>query len=57
MTIPFFLGYWILINHDHLKISNLIDKHKNLLLNAKQIIIDVRGNRGGSDLAYLKLLP
>ncbi|MCD8789132.1 hypothetical protein K1Y15_08045 [Mammaliicoccus sciuri] len=42
---------------DHLKISNLIDKHKNLLLNAKQIIIDVRGNRGGSDLAYLKLLP
>ncbi|MCY1027776.1 S41 family peptidase [Mammaliicoccus sciuri] len=42
---------------DHLKISNLIDKHKKLLLNAKQIIIDVRGNRGGSDLAYLKLLP
>lgn len=42
---------------DHLKISNLIDNHKNLLLNAKQIIIDVRGNRGGSDLAYLKLLP
>ncbi|MEX6013659.1 S41 family peptidase [Mammaliicoccus sciuri] len=30
---------------------------KTLLLNAKQIIIDVRGNRGGSDLAYLKLLP
>ncbi|WP_239734544.1 S41 family peptidase [Mammaliicoccus sp. G-M28] len=42
---------------DHTKISRLIKQNKNLILNANQIIIDVRGNRGGSDLAFFELLP
>ncbi|WP_239745494.1 S41 family peptidase [Mammaliicoccus sp. F-M27] len=42
---------------DHNKISHLIKQHEKNILNANQIIIDVRGNRGGSDLAFLELLP
>ena len=38
-------------------IAALIDTNEALLENTEQLIIDVRLNKGGSDSAYLKLLP
>lgn len=42
---------------DTIKIHQIINQHKQIILNANSIIIDVRGNRGGSDLSFLSLLP
>ncbi|WP_019376603.1 S41 family peptidase [Virgibacillus halodenitrificans] len=42
---------------DHNAISDLISKNEQLLTTHKNLIIDVRINKGGSDLAYFDLLP
>lgn len=41
--------------NDDDKINKLIEDNKAVLSNSKNLIIDVRFNRGGSDSAYLKL--
>lgn len=38
-------------------ISDLVNKNEQLLTTRKNLIIDVRINKGGSDLAYFDLLP
>ncbi|MGP4079431.1 S41 family peptidase [Pseudalkalibacillus sp. R45] len=43
------------MNHDAL--LKLISDNEFLLANRKNLIIDVRVNKGGSDLAYFELLP
>ncbi|WP_261129011.1 S41 family peptidase [Bacillus sp. Marseille-Q3570] len=43
------------MNHDAL--LKLVNDNKSLLANRKNLIIDVRVNKGGSDLAYFELLP
>ncbi|WP_430787559.1 S41 family peptidase [Virgibacillus flavescens] len=42
---------------DHNAIAALIKENNTLLTNAEKLIIDVRVNKGGSDLAYFDLLP
>ncbi|MEY9140215.1 S41 family peptidase [Mammaliicoccus lentus] len=42
---------------DTYTITNLINSHKQVILDSKNIIIDLRGNRGGSDFAQFALLP
>ncbi|MFB4166960.1 S41 family peptidase [Virgibacillus sp. JSM 102003] len=42
---------------NHSEISTLIDENRSLLTTRKNLLIDVRVNRGGSDLAYFDLLP
>ncbi len=42
---------------DQNAISNLIHNHHDQLTNFKQLIIDVRFNKGGYDMAYFNLLP
>ncbi|SDQ83075.1 S41 family peptidase [Virgibacillus salinus] len=42
---------------NHNAISKLIDENRSFLTTRKNLIIDVRVNRGGSDLAYFDLLP
>ena len=39
------------------RIEKLIDDNKSFLENHENLIIDLRDNRGGTDLAYQKLLP
>ena len=39
------------------RINKLIKNNKILLESSKNLIIDIRGNRGGTDMAYKKLLP
>jgi len=39
------------------EINELIENNKTLLESSKNLIIDVRGNKGGTDMAYIKLLP
>ncbi len=44
--------------YQHLQtINRLLDEHKTLLEASKNLIIDVRGNPGGTTDAYQKLLP
>ncbi|WP_221565084.1 S41 family peptidase [Alkalihalobacillus sp. TS-13] len=50
-----FLKLTDFMNHD--AIIKLISDNELLLVNHKNLIIDVRVNKGGSDLAYLELLP
>ena len=38
-------------------INKLINNNKVLLENSQNLIIDIRGNMGGTDMAYKKLLP
>lgn len=38
-------------------IDNLIDQNQNLIENSEYLIIDIRGNPGGTDNAYQNLLP
>lgn len=38
-------------------IENLIEKNRNILENSENLIIDLRGNRGGTTDAFQKLLP
>lgn len=42
---------------NHTEISRLIKENDNLLSSRKNLIIDVRVNKGGNDLAYFELLP
>ncbi|WP_245736077.1 S41 family peptidase [Virgibacillus subterraneus] len=42
---------------NHNAISKLIDENRSFLTTRKNLIIDVRVNKGGSDLAYFELLP
>lgn len=39
------------------KIDSLLDANWNRLLHTRNFIIDIRGNSGGSDPSFLKLLP
>ncbi|MDP4552843.1 S41 family peptidase [Alkalihalobacillus macyae] len=41
---------------NHHAISSLIDKNSNLLKRCDHLIVDVRINKGGNDLAYFELL-
>ena len=38
-------------------IEELINKNRSLLENSKNLIVDLRGNSGGTDTAYYNLLP
>lgn len=38
-------------------IEHLIEKNKSLLENSENLIVDLRGNTGGTDASYYKLLP
>lgn len=38
-------------------IEDLINKNRSLLENSKNLIVDLRGNSGGTDTAYYTLLP
>ncbi|WP_275152389.1 S41 family peptidase, partial [Elizabethkingia meningoseptica] len=38
-------------------IENLINNNRSLLENSKNLIVDIRGNSGGTDTAYYNLLP
>ncbi|MFT3981631.1 MAG: S41 family peptidase [Ferruginibacter sp.] len=38
-------------------IEKLIEKHKDILQTSENLIIDIRGNGGGTDDAYQKILP
>ena len=42
---------------DHDAIHTLIKNNSNRLSDCRQLVIDVRVNKGGSDLAYFELLP
>ncbi|TFJ91863.1 S41 family peptidase [Lentibacillus salicampi] len=42
---------------NHTEIARLIKDNHDLLSSGKNLIIDVRVNKGGSDLAYFELLP
>ncbi|WP_164670823.1 S41 family peptidase [Virgibacillus doumboii] len=42
---------------NHAEISSLIKDNDDLLSSRENLIIDVRVNKGGSDLAYFELLP
>ncbi|MFD2919279.1 S41 family peptidase [Terrimonas rubra] len=51
ITLPYFDYPFVEI------INDMMEEHLNLIENSENLVIDIRGNSGGTDNAYQKLLP